>query len=82
MLQALLLQGCYSKTITVCLPGYLGMLWTLQWRAVGNWLTHSDAALPLKLLLVWRKTEVWGWEIYPSAQKGSFEKDSSLLPEN
>lgn len=26
--------------------------------------------------------EVWDWEICLSAQKASFEKDSSLLPEN
>lgn len=46
----------------------------LQWGAVGNCLTHSDAALPLNLLLVWRIKKVWDWKIYLSAQKASFEK--------
>lgn len=52
--------------------------------AIRNWqLMHSNAALPLQLLFVCRggKKEVWDWEISLSAQKASFEKDSSLLPE-
>lgn len=51
-------EACSSCAVpagnTMCLSSYLWQLWTLQWGAIGNWQpTHSDAALPLKLLLVW-----------------------------
>lgn len=50
-------EACSSYVVTasntVCLSSHLCQLWTLQQGAIGNWqLTHSNAALPLILLLV------------------------------
>lgn len=74
-------QSVTASPPTVCLSSNLCTLWALQWGAVGNCLMHSDAALPLKLLFVWRIKKVWDWKIYLSAQKASFEKQSSPVPE-
>lgn len=62
----------------MCLSSHLCQLGTLQWAAIGT----GDAALPLKLLWVCGGAEgrkKCGIGKSVSAQKASFEKDSSLL---
>lgn len=58
----------------------------LQWGAIGNRQLTQQWCSSFKIAVgLWRsreEEEVWDWEISLSAQEASFEKDSSLLPEN